>query len=108
MEQALAVADIKSYAAQVAQLFDLKKVSLFGSYASGQNTKESDIDLLVDFGDVVSIYTIAAVKLKMEELTGKGVDVIATPIPEDSILEIEKEILLYAKKSLKKLFEGDA
>lgn len=68
VEQALAIADIKSYAAQVAQLFDLQKVSLFGSYASGKSTKEGDIDLLVDFGEVVSIYTIAAVKLKMEEL----------------------------------------
>jgi predicted nucleotidyltransferase len=98
MGQVLAVSDIKNYAAQVAQLFDLEKVSLFGSYASGKNTKESDIDLLVDFGKEITIYDIAGVKLKMEELTKKEVDIIALPIPEDSILEIEKEVLLYAKK----------
>jgi len=97
MANVLGIADIRSYAAQVAKFYNIKKVSLFGSYANGEQTKDSDIDLLVDFGDTVSIYTIAGVKLKMEALTGKEVDVIATPIPKESILEIDKEIVLYDK-----------
>ena len=94
----LKIADIQDYVAQVAKLHDLKKVILFGSYANGNQTRESDIDLLVDFGiRKLTIYDIAGVKLDLEELTGKSVDVIATPVPKSSILEINKEILLYGE-----------
>ena len=97
MARILTLADIKLYVAQVAKLYDVKKVSLFGSYANGLQTKDSDIDLLVEFNDnsKVTLLTIAGVKIKMEKLTGKDVDVIALPISEDSILEIEKEVPLY-------------
>jgi len=96
--ETLTTSEIKTYAEQVGRLFNLAKISLFGSYAKGVQTPESDIDLLVDFGKDVSIYTLAKVKLKMEEMSGKEVDVIATPIPEDSLLEIDKEVLLYDKQ----------
>ena len=95
----MALADIKNYATQVAELFDLQKVTLFGSYAQGRNTKTSDIDLLIDFGaKPITIYDIANVKLKMEELTAKEVDVVAFPVPRTSLLKIDKEILLYVRK----------
>ena len=97
MAHVLTLNDIRSYVAQVAQLYDIKRVSLFGSYANGNQTHDSDIDLLVEFKnlDEVTLYTIAGIKIKMEELTGKEVDVIASPIPEESILVIKKEIPLY-------------
>ena len=88
--------NIRSSVAQIAPLYDIKKASLFGSYANGTQTEDSDIDLLVEFtGRPVSIYKIAGVKLKLEEIIGKDVDVIALPIPSNSLLEIEKEVLLY-------------
>jgi len=98
MPRTLSIDDIQSYATHVAQMFDLQKISLFGSYATGKNSRKSDVDLLVDFGSKdITLYDIANVKLKMEELTKKPVDVIATPIPKESILQIDKEVLLYAK-----------
>ena len=96
MKSVLKVADIKSSVEKVAREYDIKKVSLFGSYANGNSTEESDIDLLVEFNNrPVSIYKIAGVKLKLEELTGKDVDVIACPIPPNSLLEIDREMLIY-------------
>ena len=98
MEAILSLADIKTSAEQVARIYNLKEVTLFGSYANGKTTKESDIDLLVDFGPrPVSIYKVAGVKLKMEELTGKEVDVVPIPISKDSFLVIDKKVLLYAE-----------
>ena len=37
--------------AKAATEFPLTKVSYFGSYADGKATEESDLDLLVEFGD---------------------------------------------------------
>lgn len=93
----LKIEDIKAKVMQIVKEFDLVKVTLFGSYASGTATKKSDIDLLVEFTtESVSLFKIIDVKLKMEELTGKKVDVIHAPIPKESIIEIEAEVLLYA------------
>lgn len=38
---------IRSLAKQIAELFDVDKIILFGSYAYGKPTKASDVDLLV-------------------------------------------------------------
>ena len=92
----LSLTDIQSSVTQIAPLYDIKKVSLFGSYAKGTQTENSDIDLLVEFNSrPISIYKIAGVKLKLEKLTGKAVDVIAYPIPSTSLIEIDKELLVY-------------
>jgi len=94
----LSLTTIKSSVAQVAEVYDIKKVSLFGSYAKGTQTEDSDIDLLVEFFQPsVSLFKIARVKLKLEEITGKNVDVIHSPLAEDCWLEINGEVLLYEK-----------
>ena len=95
-KQTLQVADIKNFVAQVAPSFDVKKVSLFGSYAVGEQTQDSDIDLLVEFRQhSVSLLLILGLKDELEELTGKSVDVIHAPIPKNSFLEINKVVPLY-------------
>ena len=94
----MTIATIKSSVEQVAGAYDIKRVSLFGSYAKGTQKRDSDIDLLVEFSEPsVSIYTIAGVKLKLEEITGKNVDVIHAPISEGSLIEIDREVVLYER-----------
>ena len=89
---------IKSSVAEVAKQYDIKKAVLFGSYADGTQTESSDIDLLVEFSESsVSLFKLAGVKLRLEELTGKNVDVIHSPIPDGSLIEIEKEVLVYGQ-----------
>ena len=94
-KQTLQVADIKNFVAQVAPSYDVKKVTLFGSYANGEQTQDSDIDLLVEFGDTATYLTVFDFQYSIEEKIGLPVDVIPAPIPVDSILEIGKEVLLY-------------
>jgi len=97
----LKIADIKNNVTQVAKQYDVKKVTLFGSYANGNATKESDIDLLVEFSPKpkkpVTFFTIIGMKQEIEELAGKEVDIIKFPLARDSFLNIGKEVLLYAK-----------
>lgn len=77
--------------------YRIKSVMLFGSYASGHATPESDVDLLVTFEqDHSSLYAIGKAYNLFEEALKTEVDVVAEPIPEDSFLEIEKVVPLYA------------
>ena len=76
--------------------YPLRKVELFGSYASGKNTPQSDVDLLVEFVQPrVSLLTLSALKLRMEELLGTEVDIVHGPLPEDSMLEVDRRVTLY-------------
>ena len=76
--------------------YPLRKVELFGSYASGRNTPQSDVDLLVEFVQPqISLLTLSALKFRMEELLGTDVDIIHGPLPEGSLLEVDRRIPLY-------------
>lgn len=76
--------------------YPLRRVELFGSYANGKNTAQSDVDLLVEFMQPrVSLLTISAFKFRMEELLGTEVDIVHGPLPEGSLLELDRRIPLY-------------
>ena len=76
--------------------YPLRKVELFGSYADGRNTPQSDVDLLVEFVQPqISLLTLSALKFRMEELLGTNVDIIHGPLPEGSLLEVDRRIPLY-------------
>lgn len=94
----LTIKQIEAAAKTAAAEFPISKITLFGSYANGTNTEESDVDLLVEFtaGSKVTLLTVAAVKYRFEELLGAGVDVVHAPVPKESILEIDKVVSLYA------------
>jgi predicted nucleotidyltransferase len=88
--------EICSAVNEVAHGYSLAKVSYFGSYAEGQATETSDLDLLVEFvRPSVSILKIVGLKQDLEELLNIPVDVIHAPIPKDSFLEIGKTIVAY-------------
>ena len=76
--------------------YPLRKVELFGSYANGKSTPQSDVDLLVEFSQSrVSLLTLNALKYRMEELLGTDVDIVHGPLPEGSMLEVDRRIPLY-------------
>ena len=58
--------------------YHVKRIAVFGSYASGRPTPKSDIDFLVEFEKGTSLLEMVGLKLDMQELLHKNVD-IATP-----------------------------
>lgn len=93
----LTIDDIKKVVAEIAPQYNLKKVTLFGSRATGKNHENSDIDLIVDFPEETGLLKHISLKHKFEDIFGLNVDVISRGgITKDSWLEIEKEIELYA------------
>ena len=73
-------------------------IELFGSYAEGKATRDSDVDLLVGFASpVVSLFTLARVLDRMEQALGVSVDVVQKPLPADSLLSLRKAVPLYER-----------
>jgi len=73
--------------------YALRKVSIFGSYAEGRSTANSDLDLLVEFEHpTVSLIKLNALKYALEDALGISVDVIHAPLPEGSMIHLGKTI----------------
>ena len=74
----------------------VKSISIFGSYATGEKREDSDIDFLVEFQENSDLLDIVGLKLDLEELLGKKVDIVTqnsiSPYLRDRI--IEQAILL--------------
>jgi len=88
--------EICSAVSKVADSFSLTKVSVFGSYAEGRASEDSDLDLLVEFTKPdVSVWTIAGLKNSLEEMLRVSVDVIHAPLPEGAIIEIGDTQVVY-------------
>lgn len=75
----------------------ITKVTLFGSRASGNNREDRDIDLLIEFiTDSISLITLSSIRYALEDRLSLPVDVIHGPLRSDDMLEVEKEVVLYA------------
>ena len=65
-------------------------LGLFGSYARGDETKESDVDLLVTFTKVHSLFDLVEIKHEFEELLQRDVDLVQ----KDAIKKNRKKYIL--------------
>ena len=73
--------------------YALRRVSIFGSYADGRATSESDLDLLVEFDTpAVSLVKLNALKYALEDALGLPVDVVHGPLPAGSMLRVGKAV----------------
>ena len=56
--------------------YGIHSASIVGSMAYGNNTDESDIDLVVEIDKPMSLLTFAALKIELEELLHLKVDLL--------------------------------
>ena len=89
---------IKRIVSDYADKYGADRVSLFGSYARGDMTENSDIDLLIDKGSIRGLQ-FAALLCDLEAALNKNVDLISTRgLDEDFRKSISKdEVLLYER-----------
>ena len=87
---------LKNKIKDVAVDYPVKKIDLFGSYAEGRQTEDSDIDLLVEFKTPdISLFILSGLRIDIEESLGMSVDLLHAPLPEDSMIEIGRTVPLY-------------
>jgi len=70
--------------------FGVRSMALFGSFARGEAKRTSDIDILVEFDRPVGLFEFARLKLYLEEMLGRKVDLVT---PEALRKEMRDEIL---------------
>jgi predicted nucleotidyltransferase len=94
---ALDIQTIKNTVCELAPAYGVAKVSLFGSFARGEATEDSDIDLLVELDRPLG-FRRGRMCLEIEDRLGRHVDVVFSrgqlypPVRE----HIEKdEVVLY-------------
>ena len=89
---------IKQIVSEYAEKYGADKVVLFGSYARGDMTENSDIDLLIDKGSIRGLQ-FASLICDLEEALGKSVDLISIRgADQDFLNSIQKdEVLLYER-----------
>jgi len=76
---------------------DVKRAALFDSVVRGELSDESDIDILVEFKGRKSLLDLVGLKLELEEMLKRKVDVLTYnslhPLLKDRILR-EQEVIL--------------
>ena len=100
MERTLCLDEIKDAAADLGRRYDVDRVYLFGSYARGEQTAESDVDLRIDEGDIGGLFALSGLWLALRERMGKKVDLLTTDSLDETFLKKiqPEEILLYERE----------
>ena len=77
--------------------YGVRRASLFGSVARGDDTSKSDVDILVEMPEDASLLELAGLKIDLEEALSRDVDVLTYdslhPLLRDRILREQKRIL---------------
>lgn len=81
----IALTDIKNTLAalkpELHERFGVSEIGVFGSFVRGEEKETSDIDILVDFDRMVTLFDIMELQEYLEETFGKKVDIA----PKDSL-----------------------
>lgn len=92
----MTITDIRDAVIQVAPAYPVISIDLFGSFANGESTEGSDVDLLVYFDEkVASLFDISGLRFDIQEKLNVKVDIVAGPLRENSYLTIDKKVRLY-------------
>ncbi len=74
-------------------------MSLFGSYARGEATNESDVDLLINKGEIKGLIDLVDFIHDLENSLKCNVDVVTTSSHNKELLEkiCKDEVLIYGR-----------
>ena len=86
-----------------------KRISVFGSYVRGEEKRESDIDIVVEFSERKSLLELVRIERELSEFLGIKVDLLTeqsiSPYLIDSIRK-EMEVIYEGYSCLEKEING--
>lgn len=91
------IEDIKEKTIPIAKKHGISRMSLFGSYARGEATDNSDVDIFVDKGKMNSLLKYYSFVTELEDVLLCHVDVVTTGIEDKDFLKVitSEGVLLY-------------
>lgn len=71
--------DISIAGSRVLAQYDVSEAYLFGSFARGEQTPDSDIDLRLVCGNTITFGTLYELSYELEKELGRKVDIVTNP-----------------------------
>lgn len=98
-EKIYSIKEIQSRVSPIAVRYGVERVYLFGSYAKGCATAESDIDLRIDKGALRGLFALSGMRLDICDALSKEVDLLTTNSLDDDFRSRirEDEVLIYER-----------
>ena len=93
----LTVDEIRQAAQELGAQYGVEHIYLFGSYARGEATADSDVDLRLDKGQLRGLFQLAGLQLALEDRLGAKVDLLPSDSLDDRFLSRirREEVMLY-------------
>jgi len=70
------IEEIREKILPILKKYEVKRAGIFGSMARNEETEKSDIDILVELPDEASLLDLVGLKMELEEVLRKKVDVL--------------------------------
>lgn len=94
----LSIPRIRECIAPICKKYPIRKAYLFGSYARGNATEKSDVDLRIE-GDIKSFFMLGGIYSELSDALGTELDLLGR-LPESEAFKenLKKdEVLLYER-----------
>ena len=93
------IEDLRRIITPIAQAHGLRSVSLFGPYSRGAARRDSDVDLKIEKGGVMSLFQLSGLRLDIEDALRVPVDLVTNDSSDREFLEMlaKDTVLLYRK-----------
>ena len=100
MNKVFSLDEINRISIPIAVKHGVARVYIFGSYARKEATGNSDIDLLIDKGDIRNLLDYFAFVSDLEDSFGKHVDVVTITCNDKEFVDkvMKEAILIYEPK----------
>jgi predicted nucleotidyltransferase len=81
--------------AELKQRFKVKNLGVFGSYVRGEQKRQSDVDVLVEFEEPIGLFEFMELEMFLTDLLGVKVDLVSKKALKPHIGEhILKEVIM--------------
>ncbi len=89
--------ELKEKIRPILKKWGVEKAAIFGSYVRGKAQKGSDVDILVEIDEELSLIDLIELKIQIEDSIGKKVDLVEystiKPALKERILEEQETII---------------
>lgn len=75
--------------------YNVKNIGVFGSVARGDNNQKSDIDILVEFSEPISMFRFIDLEEHLGEMIGRKVDLVTKKSLKPAISQEILEDVIY-------------
>ncbi len=75
---------------ELREKYNVKSISIFGSYARGEQTGKSDLDVMVELNKTVGLFQLIDLQDHIKKLVGLKVDIV----PKEALKPVIKKYIL--------------